>query len=183
MNSLLKVDPKQLPVPKLEPTRPVRVDITPDGYKRSIVVMKTWEEAHTSAQKRPHKGGASKGLAKVWTKERNEIIRSMWAEGKSVDEIADALHMERSRVENRIDKMRTQRMIPGRKREGEWKENEVSKLIELYTAGVSYETISKELGRSKSACSAKLSALRKAGEFDDGRGDVYHLIVRHDRCD
>lgn len=181
MNSLLKVDPKQLPVPRLEPTRPVRIDITPDGYKRSIVVVKTWDEAHTSEQKRPRKGGASKGLVKVWTKERNEIIRSMWVAGKSVDEIADALHMKRSRVENRIDKMRTQRMLPARKREGEWKENDVSKLIKLYTDGVSYETISKELGRTKSACSAKLSALRKEGALDNGKSDVYHHIVRHDR--
>ena len=189
MPATLKRDITKCPVPRLEPTKPIRVNLN-DAWVNSMKTLPqvdTWEELHERQKKKAKKYNFKQNKSN-WTDEQIQTIREMWIAGKPKGEIADALHMPLTKVTNKIEKMRTAMELPPRKPTGGWSDAEISKLIELYAADVPLAQIGQELGRSAGGCSAKMSELIRKGKIKiqkrgAGKHNICRRALRGNGCD
>lgn len=80
MTCAIKCDPKKLPEPLLEPTKPCRIDPKPTGI--------CWE---TSLLNDHNKGKKRKCCPNEWTEEEMDMLVAMYHQGVSYTEIAEKL--------------------------------------------------------------------------------------------
>ena len=99
MTAALKVDPARLPVPRLSPSLPCRIDIDGMGrpYSRERTPVETFEELHHRS--RHHPGG-------MWTSARDAVVIEMARSGERCEKIADELGISKSAVYKRIRRLR-----------------------------------------------------------------------------
>lgn len=80
MTCAIKIDPSRLPVPRLEPTKPCRIDPKPTGI--------TWE---TSLLNDSNKRKKRKCNPHEWTEEEMDMLVALYHQGVSYTEIAEKL--------------------------------------------------------------------------------------------
>lgn len=169
MNAALKIDPSRLPAPRLEPSKPVRIDIMSQGIRRRLEngnKIQTWEELHrnnaVTGKVIPTKQGKPTG-PRVWTSDKVDTLKAMWSDGKHSGEIADALHLSQKAVRNMIYKLRREGQIDNRQEN--WTDEQINMLMRLYEAGETYPKIAQALNRTIGACSGKMLDLKSRGIY------------------
>lgn len=85
MNSMIKIPPEKLPAPRLEPTRPAKIN---------HVVVKTFAEEKQRRQQIK------------WTDAKDAVVIEMLRNGEKHKTIADQLGVSKSAVNKRVQRLR-----------------------------------------------------------------------------
>lgn len=156
MSAALKIDPAKLPAPPFAPTKPVRVLDAADWT--AIRYMQ-------AERRRAEAGGqrAPKSTKTVWTAEQSEILKQMWKDGATPDEIGEKLgkcgKTIRRYARNLIKHGELQERPSGRP--AGWTLEKLNTLRRLVKEGKSWKEISDTLGHTPEACRVKYGLLKK----------------------
>lgn len=156
MTAALKIDPAKLPEPRLAPTKAFR---TPDYADWTAIRYMQAERRRAEA------GGqrAPKSTKTVWTAEQSEILKQMWKDGATPEEIGERLgkcgKTIRRYARNLIKHGELQERKSGRP--AGWTLEKLNTLRRLVKEGKSWKEISEVLGHTPEACRVKYNLLRK----------------------
>lgn len=183
MTAAIKINPNKLPVPKLPATHSCRIDITPLGFAKSDTHISTFGEIHHHGGIRRHAPSPRKGkkCPRIWTEDRVKILIELYCAGKTSPQIADEMGQKLGSVKSVIEALQKEGRLIKRSDWKGWKDDELQKLIKLYSDGVPLKQISAEMGRTVSAVGRKITELRNTGRLEVRR-DRPHT-VRRDRGD
>lgn len=147
-----------------------------DGYGKFITVLPTnYKPPRTHEFPGPDKGRTEriqKSLEKtrkerkkvsprVWTTEKVERLKSLYAEGRTQQAIADAIGMSKTAVNAEIHVLQEKGELPKTKNQRPWTDAEVTELRRLRDKGLSFDECGKRLGRNAGSCSGVLRRKRK----------------------
>ena len=111
------------------------------------------------------------------TKQLKETVFELHEQGLNTAEIAVRIERTPSRVRSLLAQLRKEGRIEELENTESWSPAEENRLIELYTAGVSYLDMAKELNRTRSGINNKLAELRKKKAVR-GRKEVRRWITQ-----
>ena len=183
MTATLKIDPKQLPAPKLPPTRPVKPKV-PDFREAELLKKIEKGRSHRvispvrEEEPRPIKRRRRKDYktSKSWKPEEDEQLKKLYLQGLSDGKIADQLHMGKQRVAKRLYALKRNGSVPHLQRRDPriWKEEEIEEFIRLHREGRTYQEIAEALGKTVGTCQTRAWELSK-----QGRLKMRHPRVQH----
>lgn len=155
MSPALKIDPARLPVPRLAPTKPVRVIEKPNWTK--IHYLRNQRELY-------EKNGSDMRAAKrdrVWTYDMEQTFLRMYKDGAHVDDIGAAIGKTGKTVRRHALKLiKHGKLAPRPPRPDLWTEEDTEKLLRLREEGKTWAEIAKALGRSENGCIARHRLVR-----------------------
>ena len=162
MNSMIKIPPEKLPAPRLEPTKPVRVETVEDKDLRRL--QKHVERTRDYEQmKEKHK--KPQGRPITWTEEKNAELIRLTEDGLKLGEIAEKFGTTKGAIIGARKRLRTAGLLQAStvKSKNDWKGEEIEQVISMYTEGRSLQEIADKIGRSYGAVGKKVSDLGKHG--------------------
>lgn len=112
-----------------------------------------------------------------WSVHKSELLIQMRNEGKSNQEIADALDVPIGLISKKVVDLIKTGKIESRLIQMDWSDDEDALLCDLRSQGVSTEQIAKQLGRSHGSVANHISRLIQAGALDP-----YHNVNRDFPC-
>ena len=98
---------------------------------------------------------------RVWTTEKVERLKSLYAAGKTQQAIADAIGMSKTAVNAEIHILQEKGELVKTKDQRPWTDAEVTELRRLRDKGLSFDECGKRLGRHPASCSGVLRRLKK----------------------
>jgi transposase len=102
-----------------------------------------------------------------WSEKRLDQLIELYNAGTSYVDIASKLKCSTDTAYTMISKMREAGRIDTTRVRIGWPEAHEERLIEMYTAGNSYEEIGRELGRSISSINRKVTQLKARGVLNE----------------
>ena len=162
MNSMIKIPPEKLPAPRLEPTKPVRVETVEDKDLRRL--QKHVERTRDYKQmKEKHEKPLGRPI--TWTEERNAELIRLTEEGAKLGEIAEKFGTTKGAIMGARKRLRNEGKVGAStvKSKNDWKGEEIEQVISMYTEGRSLQEIADKIGRSYGAVGKKVSDLGKNG--------------------
>ena len=168
----LKCLPKSLPKPQLSRPAPPKWMET----RRQIMAAKA---NPIEPKRRKSRGKYSRGVRGETeaTKQLKETVFELHEQGLNTAEIAVRIERTPSRVRSLLAQLRKEGRIEELENTESWSPAEKNRLIELYTAGVSYLDMAKELNRTRSCINNRLTKLRKR-KVIRGRKEVRRWITQ-----
>lgn len=99
-----------------------------------------------------------------WPEEHVEILRRMWAEGRTATAIGEAIGRTRKAVQTKAEKLKLPRKIKSSiKRAADWPDERFERLKTMWAAGKSSIEIAKVLGVTRSAVMGKIVRAKLPG--------------------
>lgn len=162
MNSMIKIPPEKLPAPRLEPTKPVRVETVED---RDLKRLQKHVERTRDYKQMKEKHKKPQGRPITWTEERNAELIRLTEDGLKLGEIAEKLGTTKGAVLGARKRLRNEGKVGAStvKSKNDWKGEEIEQVISMYTEGRSLQEIADKVGRSYGAVGKKVSDLGKNG--------------------
>ena len=112
-----------------------------------------------------------------WSIAKRDLLIQMREEGKTNQEIADAIGCQISSIAHKVVDLIKSGKVESRTTQMDWNEEEELLLCELRSQGLSTEQIAKQLGRTHASVSMKASRL-----ITDGLLDPYSDVDRDHPC-
>ena len=162
MNSMIKIPPEKLPAPRLEPTKPVRVETVED---RDLKRLQKHVERTRDYKQMKEKHKKPQGRPITWTEERNAELIRLTEEGAKLGEIAEKFGTTKGAIMGARKRLRNEGKVGAStvKSKNDWKGEEIEQVISMYTEGRSLQEIADKVGRSYGAVGKKVSDLGKHG--------------------
>jgi DNA-binding CsgD family transcriptional regulator len=147
-----------------------------DGYGKYINVLPTnytpprsYEFPRPTVERAQHIREACEKTRKkrkkvsprVWTTEKVERLKSLYAEGRTQQAIADELGMSKTAVNAEIHILQEKGELVKTKDQRPWTDAEITELRRLRDKGLSFDECGKRLGRHPASCSGVLRRLKK----------------------
>lgn len=101
---------------------------------------------------------------RVWTADKVERLKSLYAEGRTQQAIADAIGMSKTAVNAEIHVLQEKGELPKTKNQRPWTDAEVTELRRLRDKGLSFDECGKRLGRNAGSCSGVLRRRKRNAE-------------------
>ena len=162
MNSMIKIPPEKLPAPRLEPTKPVRVETVED---RDLKRLHKRVERTRDYKQMKEKHKKPQGRPITWTEEKNAELIRLTEDGLKLGEIAEKLGTTKGAILGARKRLRNEGKVGAStvKSKNDWKGEEIEQVISMYTEGRSLQEIADKIGRSYGAVGKKVSDLGKHG--------------------
>ena len=133
------------------------------GYNRNRVIQVVRRFAEYGAKlapepkkkKAPEPPTDKRSSPRFWTQERINELTELHAMGLSYQEMADKLGTTKGSVGATVSRLMAQGALPTRSNRYDWPQEDVDKLIELKTKGLTMGEIADKLGRNPKSCYAK----------------------------
>ena len=98
---------------------------------------------------------------RVWTADKVERLKSLYAEGRTQQAIADEIGMSKTAVNAEIHILQEKGELVKTKDQRPWTDAEVTELRRLRAKGLSYDECGKRLGRHPASCSGVIRRRKK----------------------
>ena len=173
----MKCSAKSLPEPKLPTTKPAWTKPAVEYPKDATIIEipykwvpekkpkprpKAPEKPKTAPKRKRNRIlSGSDGKKQRWTDEEIQVLVSLYNDDVPYAEILDQLtRHSKGTIKCKVIELRKKGLITGI-RTPYWTAEQLEKLVRLRKAGTSWEKISKEIGKSRSACCQKYLKLEE----------------------
>ena len=168
-------DVEKLPVPLLEPTKPVRIDIKPQKYY--ISEAESAKQVKLAPQKAEKmKQEREKKKDPRWTQEEDDKIIKLFTNGVAFADWPSFPGRTNTAIQKRCRRLREKGVLQEKTSYmvNAWTEDDDKQLIEMYNNGCPYETISERLDRKKDAIGRRVSRLKQKGVLKQRDNNMFN---------